>query len=101
MKLVVSGVRRPAQLERFERSLGLQDSADPSEAKVFRAHAPPQGPCDNLMCALKMPATLQAGGDKLMDTIFEGFASFFFVAAVPLPHESKQANGGDLSSGCS
>ena len=33
-----------------------QDSADPGEAKVCRAQGPPQGACENLVCALKMSA---------------------------------------------
>ena len=51
--------------------LVTQDGADSSEAKVFRAHAPPQGACENLVCALKQLANRQAGGDNL-DSIFEG-----------------------------
>ena len=31
------------------RVLLKQDSADPSKANVFRAHAPPQGACENLV----------------------------------------------------
>ena len=38
------------QLERPEYSLGvIQDSAGPSGANVFRAHAPPQGACEHLV----------------------------------------------------
>ena len=36
------------------RVLLVQDCADPSDAKVFRAHAPSQGACENLVCALKV-----------------------------------------------
>ena len=50
----------------------IQDGADPSVAKVVRAHSPPQGARENLVCALKLLATVQAGGDNLVDTIFEG-----------------------------
>ena len=35
------------------------------QAKVFWAHAPPQGPCENLVCALKLLANQQTGGDSL------------------------------------
>ena len=35
------------------RDLVTQGSAGSSEAKVFRAHAPPQGACENLVRALK------------------------------------------------
>ena len=43
--------------------------ADPSEAKVFRAHAP-QGAFENLLCAHKLLANHQQTGDSLVDTIF-------------------------------
>ena len=52
--------------------LVVQDSAEPSEAKVFRAHAPPQDACENLVCALKLFAKQQTDKDSLVDTIFEG-----------------------------
>ena len=48
-----------------------KDGADPGEAKVFWAHAPPQGACENLVCALNLLVHLQKSG---IDTIFEGFA---------------------------
>ena len=51
--------------------LVTQDSADPSEAMVFRAQAPPQAQCENLVCALKFLAIPQTGGNTLVDTIFE------------------------------
>ena len=34
-----------------ESFLTKQDGVDPSEAKVFRAYAPPQSACENLVCA--------------------------------------------------
>ena len=42
----------------------------PSEAKVFRDHAPPQGACDNLLCTLKIAGQFaswrgQLGGHDL------------------------------------
>ena len=45
------------------RVLVLQNSADPSEAKVSRADAP-QGQCENLVCALKVLANFHVGADK-------------------------------------
>ena len=48
MQLVVRGVRRPIQLE---GALAIQDGADPSEEKVFRAHAPPRGACASCVCS--------------------------------------------------
>ena len=47
------------------RVLVVQAGGDP------RAHAPPQGACEHLVCALDLLANLQAGGDNLVDTIFE------------------------------
>ena len=41
------------------RSLVMQDSTDHRNAKVFRAHAAPQGMCDNLISALKLLANHQ------------------------------------------
>ena len=41
----------------------LHGSADPPEAKVFRAHAAPQGTCDNLINALKLLTDQQKDGD--------------------------------------
>ena len=38
----------------------------------MREHAPPQGPCEYLVCALKLMAKQQAGGDSLVDPLFEG-----------------------------
>ena len=37
----------------------FQDSGDLSEATVLRAHAPSQGLCDNLTCALKLLSKLK------------------------------------------
>ena len=42
LRLVVRSVR-PSRLEIPNRVLIVQDSTDRSEAKVFRAHAPPHG----------------------------------------------------------
>ena len=44
---------------------------DPSEVMVFRARAPPQGQCENLVCAVNLVANLQTGGHYVVDTIFE------------------------------
>ena len=49
----------------------IQEGGDASEATVFRAHALPQGACENLVCALAPLAHLQAGGHNLVDAIFE------------------------------
>ena len=47
-------MRRQYNRENPNRVLVIQNSADPSEAKVIRAQAPPQGACNNLVCALKL-----------------------------------------------
>ena len=41
----------------------VQIGANAIEAKVFRAHAAPQGLCDNLINALKLLANQQKDGD--------------------------------------
>ena len=53
------------------RVLVMRDSAGTSEANVFHAHAPPQGPRETLMCVLKILANGQTGGDNLVHTISE------------------------------
>ena len=45
-------------------SLVIQDSTDSREAKVFRAHAAPQGMCDNLINALELLTSQQKDGDS-------------------------------------
>ena len=49
----------------------IQESADPSEATVFRAHAPPPGACENLVCTLKFLANEQPGGDSPVQVLVE------------------------------
>ena len=46
------------------RVLVMLDCADPTEAKVFRARAPPQCACENLVCALKLLAGEPADGRR-------------------------------------
>ena len=43
----------------IQASTMMQDGTDRSEAKVFRAHAPPHGVCDNLVRRQKMMQELQ------------------------------------------
>ena len=40
-------------------------------AKVFRAHAPPNGVCENLVCALNLSANQQLGGHSLVQVVVE------------------------------
>ena len=64
------GARRAAASTSWRDPNGvsvIQHSADPSDAKVFRAHAPPQGVCENHVCAHKLSAKQQTGGDSFVD----------------------------------
>ena len=47
----------------------VQDSVDPGEAKVFRAHAAPPGVCDNWINLLKLLTNQQKDGDSLVESI--------------------------------
>ena len=58
--------------ETAARRVNSEQSLGYAGQKVFRAHAPPEGPCENLMCAIKLLAILHAGGANLVDRIFEG-----------------------------
>ena len=54
------------------RILVIQVSVDPREAKVFRAHAAPQGLCDNLINSLKFLTNQQKDGDSPVESIVTG-----------------------------
>ena len=69
MQPVLRGVLRPAQLEGPEPSLGCTGWC--CSQRCERPHTALLGACENLVCAFKL-ATFQAGGDNLVDTIFEG-----------------------------
>ena len=45
---------------------------DRSEAKVFRAHAPPHGACENLVCGLRLLGDQQLGGGSPVQVLVEG-----------------------------
>ena len=49
--------------------LVVQTGESFNQAKLFRAHAVPQGFCGNLINALKLPANRQEGGDCLIQNI--------------------------------
>ena len=51
------------------RVVVLQDSVDPRQTQVFRAHAAPQGMCDNLINSLKHLTNQQKDGDTLVETV--------------------------------
>ena len=44
----------------------------PAKRRCLGRTPPPQGACENLVCALKLLANQQTGGDSFVDTIFEG-----------------------------
>ena len=46
------------------RILVVQHGTNANDAKVFKAHAAPQGPCDNLINALELLANQQKDGDS-------------------------------------
>ena len=50
----------------------VQDGDDSREAKVFGAHAAPQGLCDKLIDALKLLSNQQRDGDSLVASIVTG-----------------------------
>ena len=54
------------------RILVVQTDADASQAKVFKAHAAPQGLCENLIDALKFLAKQQSDGDSPIQSIVTG-----------------------------
>ena len=54
----------------MEKSVELGTNED--EAKVLRAHALPQGLCDNLINALKLLANQQKDGDSPIQNIVKG-----------------------------
>ena len=51
------------------RLLEIQDRVDPREARVFRAHATPQGLCDSLINSLKLLTNQQKDGDTPVEHI--------------------------------
>ena len=50
----------------------VQTRASASRAKVFKAHAVPQGLCENLIDALKLLANHQKDGDSPIQSIVAG-----------------------------
>ena len=52
-----------------DRLLVVQTSENVNQAKVFNAHAVPQGLCENLFIALKLLANQQEDGDGFMQNI--------------------------------
>ena len=50
----------------------IQDSVDPREAKVFRAHAAPHGLSDTLISSLKLLTNQQKDGDSPVESVVTG-----------------------------
>ena len=51
----------------------MQACSSIEQAKVFKAHAAPQGLCENLINALKLLANQQEDGDGLLHNIVTNF----------------------------
>ena len=54
------------------RLLVVQTGKSASQAKVFKAHAVPEGPCEKLINALKLLANQQEDGDSPVQSIVKG-----------------------------
>ena len=63
-QLVVCGLWRKYDWRAPNRLLVVQTGESASQAKVFKAHALPQGLCANLINALKLLANQQKDGDS-------------------------------------
>ena len=74
MQLVVCGVRRPGQYnwEARTESWSYKTARTAEKQKVLRAHATPNGVCDNLINALKHLANLQKDGDGPVSMVVQG-----------------------------
>ena len=68
-KLVVRDLWRKYDWKQPNRLLVVQTGESVNQAKVFRAHAVPQGLCGNLINALKLLANQQEDGDGLIQNI--------------------------------
>ena len=71
VQLEVRGVRRPVQLEGHEQSLGCTGWCASQRGEGVSSARPPDAR-EDLVCALKLLANQQTGGDSLVDMIFEG-----------------------------
>ena len=63
---------RPIRRKAPNRILVVQLGANANEAKVFKAHATPQGLCENLINALKLLANQETDGDSPIQSIVTG-----------------------------
>ena len=70
---LVRGVRRTVQLKDREQTLGCtRQHGRQFDAKVFRAHAPPEGSCENFQGCSQTAGPFANSRGQLGDTIFEG-----------------------------
>ena len=103
-----------------DRLLVVQTGVSASQAKVFKAHAVPQGLCENLINALKLLANQQKDGyspiqgivtglcERSRKGIMEGLRNYFKVdshCAVDVGHlnegaRSFEVRGPKLEEGC-
>ena len=65
--------RKSLNGERPDRLLVVQTGNSASQAKVFKAHAVPQGLCENFVTALKLLANQQKDGDSPIQSVVAGF----------------------------
>ena len=72
LQLVVRNVWRKYKWRVPNRLLVVQTGDNASQAKVFKAHAVPQGVCENLINALKLLANQQKDGDSPVQSIVTG-----------------------------
>ena len=68
-QLVVRDLWREIQWEAAKQAFGRTTGDSTEQAKVFKAHAVPQGLCINLVSALKLLAYQQEDGDGLLQNI--------------------------------
>ena len=68
-QLVVCDLLRKIWLEGAKQAAGGENRQKCQPAKVFRAHAVPQGMCENLINALKLLANPQEDRDGLVQSI--------------------------------
>ena len=69
LQLVVRNLRRKYE---WRGLLVVQLGRNEEEAKVFKAHAVPQGLCENVINALNLLAKQQKDGDSLIQNIVTG-----------------------------
>ena len=72
LQLVVRHLWRKCDWRAPNRLLVVQTGDSASQAKVFKAHAIPRNPCENLINALKLLANQKKDGDSPVQSIVAG-----------------------------